>query len=84
MISVLIAYDRHTATTTLERWFDDPLEARRERLRLELESIAQPDVEIVLLEATSRAAVLVTHARYFDRAALGADRLFPPSAKGPV
>lgn len=82
MVSVLIAYDRQTAMTTLERWFDDPIAARRERLALELASIAQPDVEVVLLEASSREEVRVTHARYFDQVALGAERLFPPSAKG--
>ena len=78
MASVVIAYDRHRAETVVERWFDDSAEARRERLALELSFIDKPDLEVVLLENATREDVRISHARYFDPAAIVTDRLFPP------
>lgn len=82
MADVLIAYDRRKAQTLVERWFEDATEARRERLALEIASLDQPDLEVVLLEAQTREDVRVSHARYFDPLAIGVDRLFPPTLKG--
>lgn len=81
MPNVLIAYDRTRAVTLRETWFDDPEAARGERLALELASNDEPQIEVVLLQADSRADVERSHARYFAPASLDPDRLFP-RAKG--
>ena len=48
-----------------EEEFADVNEALRERFRMEKLHRANPDIEVVVLSAESREALLKTHARYF-------------------
>ena len=61
----LLVYDRRAGVILREEVFDDASEALKERFRAERLHRAEPDIEVVVLGAESRQALLRTHARYF-------------------
>ena len=71
MVRVLLVYDRHLRTILREEDFaDDELKrAVSERLAEEIAHKADPNIEVVLLEADSRETLLTTHASYFKTVA---------------
>ncbi|MEV6847801.1 hypothetical protein [Actinoplanes sp. NPDC051411] len=69
MNSYLLVYDRARGKLLAEREFSDNGAALKERFRLEREHMRNKDIEIVVLEADSAAAIRRTHARYFRTAA---------------
>ena len=71
MARFLLVYDRSRRTILREEEFaDDELKrAVNERLAEEIAHKADPNVEVVLLEADSRDTLLTTHARYFKTVA---------------
>ena len=79
----LVVYDRRTGTVLELKEFGEErrTEALNRRFALELEEAGNPDIEVVVLGAGSRNALLHTHARYFktlqelaDQAPLSAAR----------
>lgn len=68
---ILLVYDRRRRTIVREVEFaDDELKcAVNERLAEEIAHKADPNIEVVLLEADSRETLLRTHARYFKTVA---------------
>jgi hypothetical protein len=71
MARVLLVYDRRRQTILREEEFaDDELKrAVNERLAEEIAHKADPNIEVVLLEADSRDTLLTTHASYFKTVA---------------
>lgn len=71
MARVLLVYDRRRRRILREEEFaDDELKrAVNERLAEELAHKADPNIEVVLLEADSRETLLTTHASYFKTVA---------------
>jgi hypothetical protein len=67
----LLVYDRSRRTILLEdAYADDELKrAVNDRLAQEIAHKADPNIEVVLLEADSRETLLDTHARYFKTVA---------------
>ncbi|MFL6128612.1 MAG: hypothetical protein ACJ73E_06060 [Mycobacteriales bacterium] len=67
----LLTYDRHRGSILREVEFaDDELKrAVSQRLAEEIAHKADPNIEVVLLEADSRQTLLITHARYFKTVA---------------
>lgn len=62
----LLVYDRSSGALELTEFGqDEGARASRERLRRELAERGHPDVEVVILQSPSRAALERTHARYF-------------------
>jgi hypothetical protein len=68
---VLLVYDRlRQAILREEEFSDDELKrAVNERLAEEIAHKADPNIEVVLLEADSRETLLSTHASYFKTVA---------------
>ena len=68
---MLLVYDRRRRTILRgEAYADDELKrAVNERLAEEIAHKADPNIEVVLLEADSRETLLSTHARYFKTVA---------------
>jgi len=65
----LIEYDRPRGQIVTFKTFNDRERAIAERLRLEMEldlNRRRVNHEVVLLEATSKRALRVTHRRYFE------------------
>ena len=63
----LIAYDRSKGQLSSAHEYGERELAHDDRLRAELENFrAGRDLEVVVLEAQDRAALLKTHRRYFD------------------
>jgi hypothetical protein len=75
MMQYLLTYRQSSGTLLeLRELGEDVQAAMRERFKVELERRGDPDVEVVLLSAASREALMRTHARYFrDRRWLAAD-----------
>lgn len=71
MARFLLVYDRRRRTILREEEFaDDELKrAVNERLAEEIAHKADPNLEVILLEADSRDTLLITHARYFKTVA---------------
>ena len=71
MARFLLVYDRHRGSILREEEFgDDELKrAVNDRLAEEIAHKADPNIEVVLLEADSRTTLLTTHARYFKTVA---------------
>lgn len=67
MARFLLVYDRSRRTILREEAYaDDELKrAVNDRLAAEIAHKADPNIEVVLLEADSRETLLTTHARYF-------------------
>lgn len=61
----LLVYDRRAGQIVREQVFGDPHDALAERFRTERLHRGAPDIEVVVLSAESREALLRTHARYF-------------------
>jgi hypothetical protein len=62
----LLVFNRRRGELVREiQEFADQRVAMTERLRLEIENKQNPDLEIVVLGAESRAAMENTHSRYF-------------------
>lgn len=61
----LLVYDRHRGVLVNEEVFDKGDEALDRRFQLERDLQNEKDIEVVVLSASSRAALLVTHGRYF-------------------
>jgi hypothetical protein len=75
MIDVVVAYDRSSASVIEQRIYtDDSPTAFRMRLEIERRYRSKGDVEVVLLSASTMDDLKVSHARYFDPAAIRADR----------
>lgn len=66
MTYYLLNYDRKEGQLRSIRSFVDASEATRQRFRLELEFINQPEVEIVVLGAESEGQLRETHRRFFS------------------
>lgn len=71
MARFLLVYDRRRRTILREEAYaDDELKrAVNQRLAEEIAHKADPNIEVVLLEADSRQTLLITHASYFKTAA---------------
>jgi len=66
MTYYLLVFNRRRGELVREiEEFADQRVAMAERLRLEIENKQNPDLEIVVLGAESRAAMESTHSRYF-------------------
>lgn len=67
MARFLLVYDRSRRTILLEETYaeDELKRAVNDRLAAEIAHKADPNIEVVLLEADSRETLLTTHARYF-------------------
>ena len=61
----LVIYDRRRGVILRHRHFNAPGTALEARFQAELEFLAEPDVEIVVLGAESWDALQGTHSRYF-------------------
>jgi hypothetical protein len=61
----LIVLDRPKGRVLREDEFENVADALKERFRTERLYRANPDIEVVVLSAESREALLRTHARYF-------------------
>ena len=67
---VLLVYDRRRTILREVEFADDELKrAVNERLAEEIAHKADPNIEVVLLEADSRETLLTTHASYFKTVA---------------
>ncbi len=80
----VIAYDKSTQSLLTVDRFPVSARARADARRLELESEYRDrlvDVEVSVLEATSKQALLKTHARYFRSAAQLAQGARFPTAR---
>ncbi|HUY50888.1 MAG TPA: hypothetical protein VMV92_35140 [Streptosporangiaceae bacterium] len=62
----LVIYDRRVGKIIRTRAYRDSAEALKARFAAEREHRGDGDVEVVVLSAKSRAALLRTHARYFQ------------------
>jgi hypothetical protein len=64
----LLVYDRSAGEILREEEFPEAAadQAMARRAQLKLESIARPDIEVVVLGAGSRDELVRTHARYFQ------------------
>lgn len=71
MARFLLVYDRSRRTILREEEYaDDELKrAVNERLAEEIAHKADPNIEVILLEADARETLLETHARYFKTVA---------------
>jgi hypothetical protein len=61
----LLVYDRQEGKLVREEMFEVGEQALDRRFELELELQSRKDLEVVVLTAPSREALLATHARYF-------------------
>jgi hypothetical protein len=63
----LVVYDRSTGTILELKEFEEGsrAEALKQRFARELEEVANSDIEVVVLGAASRNALVHTHSRYF-------------------
>jgi len=62
----LLVYDRSTGALELTEYGEDEGgRASRERFKRELAERGHPEVEVLILQSPSRAALERTHARYF-------------------
>ncbi len=62
----LLVFDRSRGRLLSERTFGDHRSALEERFKAERLHREQPEIEVVVLTAESRAALRRTHARYFQ------------------
>jgi hypothetical protein len=71
MARVLLVYDRRRRTIVRDVEFadDEVKRAVNERLAEEIAHKADPNIEVVLLEADSRETLLTTHGSYFKTVA---------------
>ena len=75
MIDVVVVYDRTTAMVIeLKSYVGNSAAAFAQRLEFEREFRTRGDVEVVLLSASTMDDLRISHARYFDPAAIRADR----------
>lgn len=75
MIDVVVVYDRSAARVIeLKSYVGDHAAAFAQRLEFERAFRKRGDVEVVLLSASAMDDLKVSHARYFDPAAIRADR----------
>jgi|GEM_PF-1250651 hypothetical protein len=75
MIDVVVVYDRSAARVVeLKSYMGDRAAAFAQRLEFERAFRKRGDVEVVLLSASTMDDLKVSHARYFDPAAIRADR----------
>ncbi len=76
MIDVVVVYDRSAATVLDQAiYMDEPAAAFAKRLELERAYRTRGDVEVVLLSALSLDHLKISHARYFNPTAIGADSI---------
>lgn len=62
----LLVFDRAHSRLLSEQPFEDHRKALEQRFQAERMHRGNPDIEVVVLSAESRAALRMTHARYFE------------------
>lgn len=68
MLNFLLVYNRRTGERPVFREFALSSDAIRARFEMEREYRSEPDIEVVVLTASSESEIRVTHRRYFESA----------------
>lgn len=66
MVNFLLVYNRRTGERPVLREFTLSSDAIRARFEMERAYRGEPDIEVVVLTASSEAEIRATHRRYFE------------------